>query len=575
MRKIAGLAAMEVEVGHPFTGVLDSLEWLAVDDASTILSLLVQSGHATTKALQKLLRDSYWGLDMSDAVPLRFSNETQPGSELLGPPHVDVVKIMRPCLGSLRELALPNVSSEFLSDQEIRELLVSCGRLEVLNLRGLVRLSDDTVSACLSCNPSLSRLDLAFCSGLSDDAFVRLAEPASPKLSELNVNCIDGLTSDALGYLDAGPCRESLEYLSIKGCTGITNIPQGSTPLFPNLQRLNAKGLSNLSLEDWHRLVDSPTSATRLRVLKLGECVLGASLAMALLPSAAKEAAMSSYRPAPSGSAQLNGEEARENNLAASAAIEAILGYGSSDTFGSMEHLDLSWCDGLSGKWAVALACASGPVLQTLKLRCLSLENDDDEGDDLVYPSSSVSMHPLVLIGQVCDVLTKLSVSRCGDRVACTEALQGLAFGRCSATLKDLDLSWTGACDLGVTSILDNCSALQMLTLQGCKLVTAGIGKHIPKISIGQQHNSFHLFFFFLFSFFFFFFFFLLLIVAPLSSARELRWVDLSWVNAMETSVVEDLVRANPKLCIVDYYGEHVKGGESHMHFQVLKKQGP
>ena len=51
--------------------------------------------------------------------------------------------------------------------------------------------------------------------------------------------------------------------------------------------------------------------------------------------------------------------------------------------------------------------------------------------------------------------------------------------------------------------------------------------------------------------------------------------MDLSWVNAMETSVVEDLVRANPKLCIVDYYGEHVKGGESHMHFQVLKKQGP
>jgi hypothetical protein len=47
----------------------------------------------------------------------------------------------------------------------------------------------------------------------------------------------------------------------------------------------------------------------------------------------------------------------------------------------------------------------------------------------------------------------------------------------------------------------------------------------------------------------------------------SLRWVDLSWVNAMDGDSVRALVAASPLLTVVDYYGDHVEGAESHLFY--------
>ena len=91
-----------------------------------------------------------------------------------------------------------------------------------------------------------------------------------------------------------------------------------------------------------------------------------------------------------------------------------------------------------------------------------------------------------------------------------------------------------------------------MLALQGCKALTtavvpvvvaaSGSGEESP-----EDHGS-----------------------DPLmrGAAGQLRWVDFSWVNAMDEDLVKEMVRRSERLAVVDYYGELVEGKLSHLHFK-------
>ena len=50
--------------------------------------------------------------------------------------------------------------------------------------------------------------------------------------------------------------------------------------------------------------------------------------------------------------------------------------------------------------------------------------------------------------------------------------------------------------------------------------------------------------------------------------AGLLRWVDLSWVNAMDEECVMDMVTRSPRLAVNDYYGEPKKGAASHLFYK-------
>jgi hypothetical protein len=49
-------------------------------------------------------------------------------------------------------------------------------------------------------------------------------------------------------------------------------------------------------------------------------------------------------------------------------------------------------------------------------------------------------------------------------------------------------------------------------------------------------------------------------IVDVLKRAPSLLWVDLSWVNSMDTASMELLVKSCPKLIAIDYYCERIEG---------------
>ena len=128
----------------------------------------------------------------------------------------------------------------------------------------------------------------------------------------------------------------------------------------------------------------------------------------------------------------------------------------------------------------------------------------------------------LSTVARACRALRKLTLSRCeavGD-----DGLVAVA-AHCPM-LEKLDVSWAdGVTDVGIVAAL-SMPRLAILAAQGCKAITAVVAQAIV-------------------------------------DAPSLRLADLSWVNAFSTELVEDVLRAHPKLAVVDYYGVLCKGAAS------------
>ena len=517
--QVAALAVLEVELNESMN-IVDALVCIPTEAACSILSLISKSGHLTVDLVKNLIRCDTSKLDLSGATAPSLirrgfddagdddcgtggsGSGVHPFGSIASLPPMAIM--LGPALTSLREVNLSDASMELLSDFDVRSLAEGCQRLETLALRGLQRLTDETISAALNANAAtLRRLDVSNCSGLSDAAFAPLSE-ASCRLVELRVGCVLGFTEQALvEALGSGTSAATLRTLDIKS-TGVCDFA-AKPSLFPSLTSLNAKGLSSLTGPAWRSLLGpSETAAARFQVLKLGECEVTTDVIRRLLPTAGDS---------------------------------------------TLRDLDLSWVESCSGSAAVSLACAAGPSLLSLKLRCVALDDgDDDGGGDYGGENSGsdggeatgglnlsggesrssgmVGIPALVSLGHRCSSLTSLNLSRCGDRVAACEALAALASG--CPELRDLDVGWTGADDGGVRSILAACGRLERLGLQGCKRLTAAV-------------------------------------VDAMAAHPGLLWCDLSWVNAMDTSIVKALVTRNRRLLVVDYYGEDISGAESRL----------
>jgi len=162
--------------------------------------------------------------------------------------------------------------------------------------------------------------------------------------------------------------------------------------------------------------------------------------------------------------------------------------------------LDLSWCDDLSSH-AFAHLFSHCPALTSLVLR-----------------ANNIDSSALMVISQSCLLLQELIIPRCRevDDAALIALSQSL-----SSTLTSLDVSWTAVRDIGTISLLETCTQLEILILEGCKELTVSM---ISCIESGR--------------------------------APRLRLIDLGWVNMCDKCVAQELSRSRSGLLVSDYYQE-------------------
>lgn len=155
---------------------------------------------------------------------------------------------------------------------------------------------------------------------------------------------------------------------------------------------------------------------------------------------------------------------------------------------------------------------SSCPRLCSLKARCRSLDH---------------TPRALQRLALACPSLMKLNLKQCGDTYASRASLEALA-DHCPL-LRDVNLSWSNACDGGVGALAKKCASLELLDLVGCKALTPGLRPHLLQ-------------------------------------STSLSWVDLSWVDGITDRIAGAMVgprpQGNPRLCVVDYYGEFVRGDQ-------------
>jgi len=240
-----------------------------------------------------------------------------------------------------------------------------------------------------------------------------------PTLEALDVSQVMLLTARSLLVLSSGASAKTLKSLVLDGCqridtssyelsmsrdivveedwtsdesdedegvtktkeSGVENNKHCTSCLclyLPALTTLSAKGLSGVMPDQWAEILAGPCMTElgqlpplgRLVSLKLGECCLNPSVVAQLLPF--QQGSSSVAANADSGSAgstvETDSSEQRYPFGRHTPGFEATL-----------TELDLSWAaESLSGSDALAFACAAGRSLQTLKLRCVNLEEVED-----------------------------------------------------------------------------------------------------------------------------------------------------------------------------------------------------
>ena len=132
-------------------------------------------------------------------------------------------------------------------------------------------------------------------------------------------------------------------------------------------------------------------------------------------------------------------------------------------------------------------------------------------------------------LATTCSSLEHVNIARCNCVQDDTITL--LAQNN-SSTLSSLDIAWSKASDVSIKIVFDKCKKLFILNMEGCK-------------SSDVAH-----------------------IEALIVNAKALKHVSMAWVNSCDEKWAHKVVQLKPDLCIVDYYGEEIRGKEYLFHKQ-------
>ncbi|KAK6354342.1 hypothetical protein TWF730_008749 [Orbilia blumenaviensis] len=130
---------------------------------------------------------------------LRVLEITDPGQSITDGPIVDVLNT---CGSGLSELTLDGCAE--LTDETLRAIHYSCGRLDVLNLAEVELLTNDGISQLFTDWPrnyGLKELSLKRCDNLQSAGFARIIDHSGRTLEKLSVNSCKDIDVDAWNFL--------------------------------------------------------------------------------------------------------------------------------------------------------------------------------------------------------------------------------------------------------------------------------------------------------------------------------------------------------------------------------------
>lgn len=158
-----------------------------------------------------------------------------------------------------------------------------------------------------------------------------------------------------------------------------------------------------------------------------------------------------------------------------------------------LRTLDLSWCENITAS-SLSKGIAQCPLLERLFLRATSTDVDT-----------------VISIAQHCPKLIELNISRCNDITdMCLRELSTLR------SLTALDISWASIQNDSTIDFLYQANTLQRLSLQGCKGLQSGVVDAL----LGN-------------------------------AAKNLKFLDLGWVNMFSSVLAVDLSLARRDMIIV------------------------
>jgi hypothetical protein len=158
-----------------------------------------------------------------------------------------------------------------------------------------------------------------------------------------------------------------------------------------------------------------------------------------------------------------------------------------------LRTLDLSWCENITAP-SLSKGLAQCPLLERLFLR-----------------ATSTDVETVISIAQHCPHLIELNISRCNDITdMCLRELSTLR------SLTALDISWASIQNDSTIDFLYQANTLERLSLQGCKGLQSGVVDALLD-----------------------------------NAAKNLKFLDLGWVNMFSSVLAMDLSLARKEMIIV------------------------
>lgn len=158
------------------------------------------------------------------------------------------------------------------SPTAIRELVLHCPNLVLLNLSGCVHLNEEDLSEIITSCPKLTRLELAFCREVSDKTLSTMA--ANLALEELSLSRCIRITDD--GMLDVAAQFTGLRRLDVSACKKLTDKTLGTLyESARSLKELDATHCPHFSPDALARFVKRTAKVVtrKLEALQIGAAV--------------------------------------------------------------------------------------------------------------------------------------------------------------------------------------------------------------------------------------------------------------------------------------------------------------
>jgi hypothetical protein len=169
-----------------------------------------------------------------------------------------------------------------------------------------------------------------------------------------------------------------------------------------------------------------------------------------------------------------------------------------------LQKLDISWCEDCSTTQLISLI-EKCPNLKSFKSRACEYVTND----------------VILALASTCFALEQVNISRCKDIF--DDAIILLVKNNCK-TLKNLDIAWSKCTNESISFALNYCKYLCILNIEGCK------SSDVSEIER-------------------------LIIQSPL-----LKYISMAWINSCDDVWAHKIVAEKNTLCIVDYYGEEIRG---------------